>query len=368
MLQSGCKSLCKGDIVEIGFDNDKYLRAQTKAIKQRVAKFDKLYLEIGGRLTFDGHASRVLPGYDPKNKIHLLKALGKEVGVLYCISAIELEKEKDTGGKWSDTGLTIDKLALAETKKLEDNGLHIIGIVATRYSGQKRVLAFKEELERMGKKLFVTHTIKGYPHNLKKILGKRGFQAQADIPTDRKLVVVTGAGANSGKMFVCLSQIYHEEKKGVSAGFAKFETFPIWNLSLNHPVNVAYEAATADIGDKIMVDSFHKRAHNITAVNYNRDIENFYILKKIISCICPKENFMHKYKSPTDMGMNMAKKGIIHNKVCFEAGKKEILRRNEFYKKNLKGRVAEVTLLRMKKIMKKANVVVEERLPLWCFI
>lgn len=342
--------------MEIGFDNEKYLEAQTKAIKERVGKFDKLYLEIGGRLTYDGHASRVLPGYKPKNKIHLLKALGNDAGVLYCISAIELEKEKDKGGKWSDTGLTIDKLALAETKELEDNGLHIIGIVATRYSGQKRVVEFKEKLEKMGKKLFVTHTIKGYPHNLKNVLGKHGFQAQAHIPIDKRLVVVTGAGANSGKMFVCLSQIYHEEKRGVSAGFAKFETFPIWNLPINHPVNIAYEAATADIGDKIMVDSFHKRAYNITAVNYNRDIENFYILKRIIQAICPKGNFMHTYKSPTDMGMNMAKKGIIHNKVCAKAGKKEILRRNEFYSKNLKGRVREVTLLRMKKIMKKAGI------------
>ena len=342
--------------MEIGFDNKKYLTAQTKAIKQRIAKFDKLYLEIGGRLTFDGHASRVLPGYEAKNKIHLLRALGKDVGVLYCISSIELEKEKDKGSKWSDTGLTIDKLALAETKELEDNGLHIIGIVATRFSGQKRVLEFKEELEKMGKKLFVTHTIKGYPHNLKEVLGKRGFQANAYIPNDKKLIVVTGAGANSGKMFVCLSQVYHEEKKGVSAGFAKFETFPIWNLGINHPVNVAYEAATADIGDKIMVDPFHKRAYNITAVNYNRDIENFYILRRLIQRIVPKSNFMHKYKSPTDMGMNCAKKGIIHKKVCFEAGILEILRRNEFYKKNLKGRVAEVTLLRMKKIMKKIGL------------
>ncbi|MEI7961301.1 MAG: DUF1846 domain-containing protein [archaeon] len=342
--------------MEIGFDNEKYLKAQIKAIRERVAKFDKLYLEIGGRLTCDGHASRVLPGYDPKNKISLLRALGNDVGVLYCISSIELEKEKDKGGKWSDTGLTIDKLALAETKELEENGLHIIGIVATRYSGQKRVDEFKGELEKIGKKLFVTHTIKEYPDNLKSVLGKRGFQAQSQIPTDKKLVVVTGAGANSGKMFVCLSQIYHEEKKGVSAGFAKFETFPIWDLPIDHPVNIAYEAATADIGDKIMVDSFHKRAYNITAINYNRDIENFYILKKLISRIVPKENFMHEYKSPTDMGMNMAKKGIIHNKVCFDAGKKEILRRNEFYKKNLTGRVAEVTLLRMKKILKKVGL------------
>lgn len=342
--------------MKIGFDNEKYLRAQTKAILERVSKFDKLYFEVGGRLTFDGHASRVLPGYNPKNKITLLKRLGSDVGVLYCISSIELEKEKDKGGGWSDTGITIDKLALNETEELEKNGIHLIGIVATRYSGQKRVEEFKEELKRRGKRLFTTKTIANYPHNLKNVFGKRGFQAQGHIPTDKKIIVVTGAGANSGKMFVCLSQVYHEEKAGVSAGFAKFETFPIWNLPLNHPVNIAYEAATADIGDKIMIDSFHKRAYNITAVNYNRDIENFYILKKIIQRICPKHNYMHTYRSPTDMGMNKAKEGLIHDKVCCEAAKEEILRRNEFYSKNLKGKLREATLLRMKKIMKKAGV------------
>ncbi|MCX6804046.1 MAG: DUF1846 family protein [Candidatus Diapherotrites archaeon] len=341
-----------------GFDNEKYLKAQTKAILNRVAKFDKLYLELGGRLTFDGHASRVLPGYNPKNKIRLLKRLGKKAGLLYCISSIELEKEMNSGSKWSNTGLSIDELALKEINELEKNKIEVLGIVATRFSGQKSVLKFKKRLARHGKKLFFTKTIHEYPNNLKKIFGPRGFSAQGFIPTmGKKVVVVSGAGANSGKMFTCLSQIYHEEKKGVSAGFAKSETFPIWNLPINHEVNIAYEASTADIGDKIMVDPYHKRAYNITAVNYNRDIENFYILKRSIQRLCPKENYMHSYQSPTDMGVNMAKIGIIHNNVCREAGRAEILRRYEFYSSNLKGEKRSSTLKRMKIVLKKIGFV-----------
>jgi len=346
-----------GKTIKIGFDNSKYLRAQIKAIKKRVSKFDKLYLEIGGRLTHDGHASRVLPGYDPKNKMKILRALGKDLGMLYCISAIELEKELTYKRSWSDTRMTLDELAVKETNELEKQGMHVIGIVATRFSNQKKVLAIKKKLARKGKKLYFTHTIARYPKDFKELFGLQGFDAQPFIPTDRKIIGVTGAGANSGKMFVCLSQVYHDEKRGVSAGYAKQETFPIWNLPITHPVNIAYEAATADIGDKIMVDPFHKKAYNITAVNYNRDIENFYILKRIIQRIVPKENFMHEYMSPTDMGMNRAKKGIISDSTCQEAGRAEIIRRYEFYKHNLGGKLREETLMRMKKILKKVGLV-----------
>ena len=335
-----------------GFDNKKYFAEQCKAILSRVAKFDKLYLEIGGRLTYDGHASRVLPGYDPHDKMHLLKKLGSDAGVLYCISAKAVEK----GDYWSDTKLTLEELAIKETNELERNGIHIIGIVATRFAGQGRVLSFKKKLEKIGKKLYFTKTIKGYPHNLEQIFGKNGFEEQERIPTEKKLILVTGAGANSGKMFVCLSQIYHEEKAGINSGFAKFETFPIWNLPLNHPINVAYEAATADIGDKNMVDPFHKKSYNITAINYNRDIENFYILKRIILRICPKNNFMHTYKSPTDMGMNRAEKGITNDAICKQAAREEILRRNEFYSTNLKGKKRANTMKRMKKLLKKVGI------------
>jgi uncharacterized protein (UPF0371 family) len=341
--------------IKIGFDNSKYLKAQLGAIKKRVSKFDKLYLEIGGRLTYDGHASRVLPGYDPHNKMKILKSLGSGLGMIYCISAIELEKELEYHRSWSDTKLTLDELAIKETKALEKEGINVIGIVATRFDGQKKVIEFGERLEKMGKHLYTTYTIKGYPHDFTSMFGSRGFDAQPHIPTNKKIIGVTGAGANSGKMFLCLSQVYQEEKLGVSAGYAKLETFPIWNLPITHPVNIAYEAATADIGDKIMVDTLHKKAYNITAINYNRDIENFYILKKIVQRITPKNNFMHSYNSTTDMGMNMAKKGIINDEVCRAAGVREIMRRNEFYEKNLKGKKKVETLKRMKKIIKKVQ-------------
>lgn len=339
-----------------GFDNSKYLKAQLAAIRERVSKFDKLYLEIGGRLTFDGHASRVLPGYEPTNKMKILKALGKDIGMLYCISAIELEKELTYKRSWSDTKLSLDELAIKETNALENAGVHVVGIVATRFSGQKKVLTFKKKLARLGKKLYFTHTIAGYPYEMKKVFGENGFEAQEFIPTNKKIIGVTGAGANSGKMFVCLSQVYQESKRKVSAGYAKLETFPIWNLPITHPVNIAYEAATADIGDKIMVDEYHKKAYNITAVNYNRDIENFYILKRIIKRIVPAENHMHSYKSPTDMGMNKAKEGIIDDATCQAAGRAEVMRRYEFYKHNLKGKMREETLKRMKVILKKVGL------------
>lgn len=334
---------------EIGFDNSKYLSAQAQAIKERVSKFEKLYFEFGGRLTHDGHASRVLPGYDPKNKLHLLKKLGKEFGILYCVNSIELEK----GVFWSDTNLTLDKLAMKEIKILEVMGVDVIGIVATFFIGQKKVIDFRRRLAKQGRKLFTTGIIKGYPHDFKNVFGKKGFMAQTLIPTNKKIIGVTGCGADSGKMFVCLSQVYHENKIGVNSGFAKFETFPIWNLPLTHEVNVAYEAATADIGDVVMIDPFHKKAYGKIAINYNRDVENFAILKKIITKIAPVDNFMHTYNSPTDMGLNKAKEGIVDDRVVRLAGREEILKRNEFYSKNLKGKKREETLKRMKEIMKK---------------
>jgi uncharacterized protein (UPF0371 family) len=337
---------------KIGFDNKKYLNAQAKAIRERVEKFGKLYFEIGGRLTFDGHASRVLPGYHPDNKLHLLKKLGKDLGMLYCVNSIELQK----GTLWSDTSLTLDKLAEKETQILGQNGVCVIGIVATFFNGQKKVIEFKKRLEKKGKKLFTTSIIQGYPVDLKSVFGGKGFDSQELIPTDKKIVGVTGCGANSGKMFVCLSQIYNENRLGGDSGFAKFETFPIWNLPINHEVNVAYEAATADIHDGILIDPFHKEAYGVTSVNYNRDIENFAILKRIIQRIAPKDNFMHEYKSPTDMGLNMAKKGIINDSVVRAAAREEIVRRYYFYKNKLHGEKKTNALKRMEKILKKVGL------------
>jgi len=336
-----------------GFDNKKYFSAQTKALLERVSKFSKLYLELGGKLLYDGHASRVLPGFDPKNKLKLIKKLRNKVEVLYCINAKELEK----GNTWSDTGLTLDKLALKETNELKKNGIKVLGIVVCRFSGQKKAIDFKKKVKANGGKVFFTKEINGYPNNLKKVFGKQGFAAQDWIKTTKQIIIVTGAGAGSGKMFLCMSQIYGDDKHKINSGYAKWETFPIWNLPLEHPVNIAYEAATADLGDKNMYDKRHEKAYGIRSVNYNRDIENFDLLKKIITQFVPQNNYMHKYKSPTDMGISMAKKGITNDTDVKEAAKNEILRRYYFFKKKtLQGETNPKTLKRMKQLIKKAGL------------
>jgi uncharacterized protein (UPF0371 family) len=332
------------------FDNKKYLTKQKDALLKRVSKFSKLYLEIGGKLIFDGHASRVLPGYDGKNKLNMLKELGSIVEVLYCINAKELEK----GNTWSDTGLTLDKLAMKETKALKRNKIKVLGIVLTRFSGEKSAIEFKRMAKKKGINVFFTKEISGYPENMKKVFGKNGFKSQDAIKTTRKIIAVTGAGAGSGKMFLCMSQIYSDDKKGIDSGYAKFETFPIWNLSLDHPVNLAYEAATADLGDKNRYDVLHQKAYGIKSVNYNRDIENFVLLKKIIKQFIPKQNFMHSYKSPTDMGINMAKEGIADDAKIREAAVKEILRRKKFFTKRKMDSPARKKILeRIEKIIEK---------------
>ncbi len=335
------------------FDNNKYFKAQTCAIIERCNKFSKLYLEIGGKLLFDGHASRVLPGYNGTNKIKLLKRLKNQIEVLYCISSKELEK----GKTWSDTGLTLDKLAIKETTALKKEGIKVLGIVATRCNGGKKVIQLKKKLKKLKINLFYTKEIKGYPNNLKLVFGKNGFELQARIKTTKKIIIITGAGAGSGKMFTCMSQIYQDYKEGIDSGYAKWETFPIWNLPLNHPVNIAYEAATADLGDRNLLDLRHKKAYGINAVNYNRDIENFDLLKKIINEFVPKSNYMHSYKSPTDMGINHAKEGIIDDTLVQEASKQEILRRYYFFIKRVKdGDNQKRTIKRMKELLKKANI------------
>ena len=335
------------------FDNELYSSAQKDAILGRASLFDKLYLEIGGRLTFDGHAERVLPGYDPENKVTLLRGLGKQAGMLYCIASKDIE----SGEEWSDTGMTVEELALKETRQFEKLGIKVIGLVATRFTGQKKVLELKKRLARKGKKLFFTYEVPGYPFDMKKVFGPDGFDAQELIPCDRKIIIVTGAGANSGKMFTCLSQVYLENRKGISSGFAKWETFPIWNLPISHEVNIAYEAATADIGDYLEMDHFHKKAHGIDAVNYNRDMENFSVLLRIILKAVPKGNRMHKYHSPTDMGLNRAKVGIMDDEKVRAAAREEILRRYGSYSKLLKGEKREEALARMKKILKKVSLI-----------
>ncbi len=338
---------------ETGFDNKRYFEAQKEALLGRCAKFSKLYLELGGKLIFDGHATRVLPGFDGKNKIKLLRRIRSKVEILYCINAIELEKQNT----WSDTGLTLDKLALKETHILKRNGIKVKGVVVSRFSGQKKAIEFKETAKKHNLEVFFTKEINGYPKNLKKVFGEKGFSMQDHIKTTKPIIVVTGAGAGSGKMFLCMSQIFQDDKHKINSGYAKWETFPIWNLPLNHPVNIAYEAATADLGDKNMYDQRHYKAYGVKSINYNRDIENFDLLKKIIGKFVPKHNYMHKYASPTNMGINMAKKGIVNDEIIREAAKKEILRRYRFFlEKVANEEVDKKTIPRMEKLLKKAGI------------
>ncbi len=338
----------------VGFDTDRYLKEQTKKILERVGKFEKLYLEFGGKLCYDLHAVRVLPGYRATTKINLLKKLG-DIEIIYCISAKDIAK----GRVRRDFGLTYDNQTLKDISDMEDFGLKVACVVITRYDNEYSVGIFKKKLENFGIKVYVHNEIKGYPNDIKKVL--QGYTKQLFIKTSKKLIIVTGVGGNSGKMATCLSQICHERKKGLKTGFAKFETFPIWNLELNHPINVAYEAATADLKDVNMVDPFHKKAYKATAINYNRDIENFNILISLMKKITGEKN-PFGYKSPTDMGVNMAAVGIINDKLCREAAKQEIIRRYfRYYREKVEGIETQETLDQMEKIMKKVNVKPEDR-------
>ena len=265
-------------IKKVGFDTEKFLKAQTSSIKDRVAKFDKLYLEFGGKLYYDSHASRVLPGYRPTAKIDLLKQLG-DIDIIVCLSAKHIEEGKKRG----DSGLTYDFQTLKDISDIRENGLEVNSVVITRYSGEASADKFKEKLENYGFKVYIHTEIDGYPGDMEKVL--EGYANQPLVDAGKKLTIVTGAGANSGKMATCLAQIYNERKNGVKTGFAKFETFPIWNLSLDHPVNIAYEAAAADLLDVNLIDPFHKKAYDVDSVNYNRDVENFDILISLMKNI-----------------------------------------------------------------------------------
>ncbi len=305
----------------IGFDNDKYLEEQTKAILERVDRFhDKLYLEFGGKLLFDYHASRVLPGFDPNVKMRLLQKIKDKIDVILCIYAGDIERKKVR----ADFGITYDSDALKTIDDFKEWGINISAVVITRYEDQPSAKAFKNKLERRGVKVYTHSFTKGYPTNIDLIVSDAGYGANEMISTTKPIVVVTGPGPGSGKLATCLSQLYHEYKNGVKAGYAKFETFPIWNLPLKHKINVAYEAATVDLKDVNLIDHFHLEAYNEKTVNYNRDIDAFPLLRRIIEKITGKETF---YKSPTDMGVNRAGFGIIDDDVVQEAAKQEIIRR-----------------------------------------
>ncbi len=304
----------------IGFDNDKYLKMQSEHIRQRISQFDnKLYLEFGGKLFDDFHASRVLPGFAPDSKLKMLMQLSDQAEIVIVISASDIEKNKVRG----DLGITYDLDVLRLIDEFRGRGLFVGSVVITQYNGQSTADAFKAKLEKLNIKVYIHYSISGYPSNVPLIVSDEGYGKNDYIETSRPLVVITAPGPGSGKMATCLSQLYHEHKHGVNAGYAKFETFPIWNIPLKHPVNLAYEAATADLNDVNMIDPFHLEAYGETTVNYNRDVEIFPVLNAMFEKIVGKS----PYKSPTDMGVNMAGNCIIDDDVCYEASKQEIVRR-----------------------------------------
>ena len=340
---------------KIGFDNDKYLRMQSEHIRERISQFGgKLYLEFGGKLFDDYHASRVLPGFQPDSKLRMLLQIKDQVEIVIVINAGDIEKNKLRG----DLGITYDLDVLRLIDGFRSIGLYVGSVVMTRYQGQPVAEAFQERLESLGVKVYRHYPIEGYPSNITKIVSDEGYGRNEFIETSRELVVVTAPGPGSGKMATCLSQLYHEHKRGVRAGYAKFETFPIWNLPLKHPVNLAYEAATADLDDVNMIDPFHLEAYGTTTVNYNRDVEIFPVVTAMFEKImgtCP-------YKSPTDMGVNMAGNCIVDDEAVREASCQEIVRR--YYTAlcgQRQGVVSEDVIYKLELLMKKAEVTVHDR-------
>ncbi len=303
-----------------GFSNEKYLKMQSEHIMERIAKFDnKLYLEFGGKLFDDFHASRVLPGFEPDSKLKMLLQLKDQAEVVIVISAKDIEKNKVRG----DLGITYDSDVIRLIEEYRSQGLYVGSVCITQMSGQESALLFRRRLEKLGVPVYMNYNIDGYPSNIPHIVSEEGFGKNDYIETKRPLVVITAPGPGSGKMATCLSQLYHEHKRGIRAGYAKYETFPIWNLPLRHPVNLAYEAATADLNDVNMIDPYHLEAYGVTTVNYNRDVEIFPVLNAMFERIYGKS----PYKSPTDMGVNMAGNCIIDDAVCQEASHQEIIRR-----------------------------------------
>ncbi len=305
---------------KIGFDNEKYLALQSKYIRERIAQFGgKLYLEFGGKLFDDFHASRVLPGFRPDSKLQMLLQLKDTAEVVITINASDIEKNKVRG----DLGITYEQDVLRLIDAFRSAGLYVGSVVLTRFAGQSAACLFEQKLEKLGVKVYRHYTIAGYPYDIEHIVSDDGYGKNDFIETEKQLVIVTAPGPGSGKMAVCLSQLYHENLRGIKAGYAKFETFPVWNLPLKHPVNVAYEAATADLNDVNMIDPFHLEAYNEIAVNYNRDVDIFPVVDAMFKKIYGKS----PYKSPTDMGVNMAGNCIIDDEIVKEASRQEIIRR-----------------------------------------
>ena len=339
-----------------GFDNELYLREQTTAILERVNRFDnKLYLEFGGKIIFDYHASRVLPGFDPNVKMRLLRELRDQAEILLCIHAGAIERKKMR----ADFGITYDADALKLIDDLREWGIELRAVVITRFDGQPSALLFKNRLERRGIPVHTHRPTRGYPSDVDRIASDEGYGANPYIETTKPLVVVTGPGPGSGKLATCLSQMYHEHMRGHQSGFAKFETFPIWNLPLNHPVNVAYEAATTDLGDVNMIDPFHLDAYGEAAINYNRDVEAFPVLKKLLERITGGDAI---YQSPTDMGVNRAASGIHDDGVVREASRQEVIRRYfRCASEYAMGLVEKDTVERAERLIEKLGLSTEDR-------
>ena len=338
-----------------GFDNEKYLLLQSRHIRQRLDTFGgKLYLEFGGKLFDDNHAARVLPGFEPDSKLQMLLQLKEQVEMVIVINAGDIEKNKIRG----DLGITYERDVLRLLEIFRDLGLYVSSVVLTRFDGQSVARAFQSRLEGMGLKVYHHYDIDGYPSDTARVVSEEGFGRNEYIETSRSLVVVTAPGPGSGKLATCLSQLYHDHKRGIQAGYAKFETFPIWNMPLNHPVNLAYEAATADLNDVNMLDPFHLEAYGTTTVNYNRDVEAFPVLVEMfkqISGFCP-------YKSPTDMGVNMVGNCIIDDEVVKEASRQEIICR--YYAAlcdHKKGTASDEVVRKLELLMKKGNVDLDAR-------
>ena len=342
--------------MRIGFDNEKYLKMQSEHIRSRINKFDnKLYLEFGGKLFDDYHASRVLPGFAPDSKLRLLKELNAQAEIVIAISAKDIEKNKIR----EDLGITYDTDVLRLINTYREQGLYVGSVTITQFSGQESALLFKNRLEKLDIPVYLHYLIPGYPSNVPLIISDNGYGKNDYIRTMRPLVIVTAPGPGSGKMATCLSKLYHEHKRGINAGYAKFETFPIWNLPLKHPVNMAYEAATADLNDVNMIDPFHLEAYGETTVNYNRDVEIFPVLDTIFEKIYGES----PYKSPTDMGVNMAGNCICDDEACRDASKQEIIRRYYTALNALaKGGASDKEAQKIELLMNMAGITVSDRI------
>lgn len=341
--------------MRIGFDNEKYLKMQSSHIMERINKFDnKLYLEFGGKLFDDYHASRVLPGFQPDSKMRMLKQLSDQAEIVIVISAEDIEKNKIRG----DLGITYDLDVLRLMSIFKEHGLYVGSVVITKYSGQESATLFQKRLEKDGIKVYRHYPIAGYPSNVPFIVSDEGYGKNEYIETSRPLIVITAPGPGSGKMAVCLSQLYHEHKHGIHAGYAKYETFPIWNIPLKHPVNLAYEAATADLNDVNMIDPFHLEAYGETTVNYNRDVEIFPVLNAMFERIQGSS----PYKSPTDMGVNMAGNCICDDDACKAASNQEIIRRYyDSLRRLVTGACAENEVYKIEMLMNQAGITVHDR-------